>query len=128
MPSIDYARLRGQLRILDLLNRMGWRATEARGEQLRGPCPFCAAGGTSRASLSLASRSLPREFSVHRGRNLYRCFRCGASGNALDLWCAHRRLPLHDAALELLSHLGLATSSDHGPTDQATTHGPLSDQ
>ena len=39
------------------------------------------------------SASRLRHFSVHRACNLYRCFRCGSAGNALDLWSAFRQLP-----------------------------------
>ena len=109
MPSIDYERLRSTLRIMDVLARIGWQATEGRGAQLRGPCPFCA--GVENQGLSatarqptpkLAAKQRPhRTFSVHTGRNIYRCFRCGASGNAIDLWAAYRRLPIYEASKEL---------------------------
>lgn len=119
MPSIDYARLRAGLRILDLLRRMGWRATVCQGEQLRGPCPLCAKRhGT--ASSSRRPHSVARVFSVQRERNLFRCFRCGAAGNALDLWSAYRGLPLHAAALELLADIDRPAGNDPDPTDQAT--------
>ena len=44
-------------------------------------------------------------FSVHTKRNLFRCFRCGAGGNALDLWSTYRRITIYDAYLELLAML-----------------------
>ena len=34
------------------------------------------------------------------------CFKCGAGGNALDLWVAVTRQPLHAAVLDLYSRLG----------------------
>lgn len=136
MPSIDYARLRGRLRIVELLSRMGWHATEVRGEQLRGPCPFCAQGHRAKevadrpsaAPTCPGTRSLPRIFSVHRMKNLYRCFRCGAAGNALELWSTYRGLSLYAAAVELLTELPHADASDPGlkqpPTADAPTANP----
>jgi hypothetical protein len=44
-------------------------------------------------------------FSVHLGKNLYHCGRCGAGGSALDLWSAQSRLPRHAAALDLCERL-----------------------
>ncbi len=129
MASIDYRGLRGRLRILDLLNRMGWRATECRGEQFRGPCPFCSLPGGESERRSVGDSPAPapsrsasrlRHFSVHRARNLYRCFRCGSAGNALDLWSTFRQLPLHAAALELLADLDQSVNRSHDTPDQAT--------
>ena len=51
-------------------------------------------------SRSPASRS----FATHLGRNLWHCFRCGAGGNALDLWATRTRQPLHAAVLDLWQH------------------------
>ncbi|MBI2481523.1 MAG: hypothetical protein HYV60_23645 [Planctomycetia bacterium] len=41
MSKIDYAELRSQLRLIDVLTQIGWQSTKGRGEQLRGPCPLC---------------------------------------------------------------------------------------
>ncbi|MFN7333364.1 MAG: CHC2 zinc finger domain-containing protein [Planctomyces sp.] len=40
-------------------------------------------------------------FSIHASKNIYRCFRCGSTGNALDFWQAYRATSLHEAAKEL---------------------------
>ncbi len=128
MASIDYRGLRGWLRILDLLNRMGWRATECRGEQFRDPCPFCSLPGGESERRSVGDSPAPsrsasrlRHFSVHRARHLYRCFRCGSAGNALDLRSTFRQLPLHAAALELLADLDHTVTCSHDSPDQATS-------
>jgi transposase len=42
-----------------------------------------------------------RSFSVNVQRGRYQCFRCGSRGNALDLWAAVHKLPLHAAAIDL---------------------------
>ena len=91
MPKIDYAELRSRLRILDVLTQIGWQSTQGRGEQLRGPCPFC--GGPEVAP----------SFSVNTRRNIYRCFRCGSQGNIIDFWMSYSKLPIHEAAQELMA-------------------------
>jgi DNA primase len=95
MPPIDFAAARQALAIADVLELLGWRPVTRRAAQARGPCPLHG---------SHAPRS--RSFAVHLERNLYHCFGCGAGGNALDLWAAHTRLPLHAAVLDLCQRLG----------------------
>jgi DNA primase len=94
MPAIDYRRARAELRLADVLTLIGYSPRCRDGEQLRGPCPLH--GSRSRTS---------RAFAAYLGRNLYHCFRCGAGGNALDLWAALNRLPLHAAVLDLCQRL-----------------------
>jgi hypothetical protein len=96
MPGIDYAALRAHVRIEDVLRLANFRASEALGVQLRGPCPI-------HGSQSPTSRS----FSVHVDKNTFRCFKCGASGNQLDLWVAISKLSLHEAARDLCERLGI---------------------
>ena len=40
------------------------------------------------------------------GRGVWQCFRCGAGGNALDLWARATGQPLYAAVLELYRRLG----------------------
>jgi len=94
MPAIDYRRARAQLRLDNVLALLGYRPCWRQGPQWRGPCPLHG---------SRSTRS--RVFSVHLGKNLFHCFRCGAGGNALDLWAALQRLPLHTAVLDLCRRL-----------------------
>jgi DNA primase len=44
-------------------------------------------------------------FAAHLGKNVYHSFRCGAGGNALDLWAALTRQDLHAAVLDLCQRL-----------------------
>jgi DNA primase len=46
-----------------------------------------------------------RSFSVNVGKNVYRCFTCGSSGNQLDLWAAVNKLDLRAAAIDLCEKL-----------------------
>lgn len=96
MPGIDYARLREIASIEDVLRISGFHPSESLGDQLRGPCPI-------HGSHSPTSRS----FSVHLSKNTFRCFKCGATGNQLDLWVAVSKLPLHEAARDLCQRLGI---------------------
>jgi len=94
MPAVDYRAARTQLRLADVLQLIGYQPRSRQGEQWRGGCPL-------HGSPSPTSRS----FAVHLGKNVYHCFRCGAGGNALDLWAAVTRLPLHAAVLDLCQRL-----------------------
>jgi DNA primase len=98
--SINYRQLRESVRIDELLSWMSWEANSRVGDQLRGSCPLCPA---SRADTANAEAN--RTFSVNTRRNNYRCFRCGSSGNALDLWSAYRKLPIYAAAQEIQSRM-----------------------
>jgi hypothetical protein len=97
--SIDYAYLRSQITMERVLDHLGYlHHLRGRGSQRRGPCPV---HGTK--------RSRGRTFSVHLGKNVFQCFHppCGASGNALDLWCAVHQLTLREGAIHLADTFGL---------------------
>jgi DNA primase len=95
MPPIDYRAARSRVRLAEVLDLVGFAASWQRGQQVRGPCPV-------HRSRTPASRS----FAANHGKQLWHCFRCGAGGNALDLWVAITRQPLHAAVLDLLQRLG----------------------
>ena len=95
MPLIDYRQARSEIRLAEVLALLGWRSRECRGVQVRGPC--LVHGSTSPRS---------RSFSAHLGRNIWQCFVCAASGNALDLWARVTGQALYPAVLELYHKLG----------------------
>jgi DNA primase len=95
MPGIDYRAARALLPLADVLALLGFVPHRRHGAQLRGPCPL-------HRSRSATSRC----FAAHLGKNAWHCFRCGAGGNALDLWAALTRQPLHAAVLDLCQRLG----------------------
>jgi DNA primase len=97
MPGIDFVLLRRQISLTQVLNLVGFTATTRRGPQLRGPCPV-------HGSKSPRSRS----FAAHVEKNCWHCFRCGAGGNALDLYLAVTKLPVYEGALELCARLGIS--------------------
>lgn len=96
MPGIDYYQVRQQVSMTQVLDLIGFQATERRGPQVRGPCPIPDCRSTSH-----------RVFSVHLTSQIYHCFACNSHGNPLDLWAAVRRLPLHPAAIDLCRTTGL---------------------
>jgi DNA primase len=104
MPALDYRRARQELRLADVLELIGYEPRSRHGRQGRGPCPL-------HGSRSATSRS----FAVDLDKNLFHCFRCGAGGNALDLWAALRRLPLHAAVLDLCRRLHRDVPWSTGP-------------
>jgi DNA primase len=95
----------------DVLGLLGWQPRTRCGAQLRGPCPL-------HGSRSPTSRC----FAVHVGKEVYHCFGCGASGNALDLYAAATGQTPYRAALELCGRLGHAV-----PWLQRRTPAPAED-
>lgn len=95
MPGIDFRLARTQLRLAEVLELIGYKPSRLSGVQGRGPCPLH--GSRSRHS---------RSFAVQFHKNVFHCFGCGAGGNALDLWAALTRQPLHTAVVDLCRRLG----------------------
>ncbi len=95
MPGIDFREARARVRIAEVLALMGLEPRRVLGEQARGPCP-----------LHRSQSPTSRVFAVHLGKNSYHCFRCGAGGNALDLWAAWTRQSLYAAVVDLYQRLG----------------------
>ena len=90
---VDFAWLRQQVTMEQVLSQVGCLAgMSRRGTQCRGRCPVHARPGER-----------DRSFSGNLRKNVFQCFhpQCGIQGNVLDFWAAWRRLPLHEAALDL---------------------------
>lgn len=99
MPGIDFRQLRANVSMAEVLELLGFVILERSGDQVRGQCPLHGA--------SLAGKH--RSFSAHLGRNMFRCFKCGASGNHLDLWAKATKQSPYDAALDLCFRLNKKT-------------------
>jgi DNA primase len=95
MPGIDFARLRAEITMEQVLARLGFEPVACWGDQLRGPCPVH--GSSSPRS---------RTFSVNQRSRRYYCHKCRSHGNALELWAAVHDLPIYEAALDLCRALG----------------------
>lgn len=94
--GLDFVELKRLVTMRQVLfDVLGWQPTGDRGAQLRGPCPVH--GSTTPGS---------RILSVHLEKNLFRCFKCDAGGNQLDLYAAVTGLPIYAACLELCEKLG----------------------
>ena len=93
-PAIDFAAVRAAITMAAVLQLLGFQATSKRGAQQRGPCPL-------HASSSATSRS----FSANLDEHIFHCFKCGRSGNALDLWAQANQMSMYDAATELCERL-----------------------
>ena len=109
MPLVDLREARREIRLSRVLELLGWQPRECRGEQVRGACVLH--GSTSPRS---------RSFSAHLGRGVWQCFRCKASGNALELWARATGQSLYQAVLDLYDRLGQEVSWLQ-PVRQATT-------
>jgi transposase len=106
-PKIDFAYLCEHVTMQQVLEHLGFFASmRGHGQQRRGPCPV-----HSRPADAV------RTFSVHLGKNVFRCFHadCALKGNVLDLWAATHRLPLYEAALHLAETFQLAVNREEEP-------------
>jgi Integrase core domain/CHC2 zinc finger len=95
-PAIDFDAVRAAITIADVLHLLGFCPHTTHGAQQRGPCPLH--GSTSGTS---------RCFSVNHTDRIFHCFKCGRSGNALDLWAQANRLTPYDAAVDLCQRLNI---------------------
>jgi hypothetical protein len=95
-PAIDFAAVRAATTMAAVLQLLGFKANSTHGAQQRGPCPLH--GSTSGTS---------RCFSANLDQHVFHCFKCGRSGNALDLWAQANRLSIYDAALDLCQRLNI---------------------
>ena len=118
MKWLDYREIRERVRIVDLLEELGWQATKTRGAQLRGSCPL---PGCNRTTTLGRSNPSQWTFSVQRDRNIYRCFRCGSEGSVIDFWSAYHSMTIYDVAKELSSKINShQPSKTSNPTDGIT--------
>ena len=91
---MDFAAIRSQVTIAQVLHRLGHLdRLQVIGSERRGPCPVHDCDDRHN-----------RSFSANIEKNVFRCFSpgCGAGGNVLDLWAAVHKLPLREAALDLV--------------------------
>jgi hypothetical protein len=95
-PALDFAAVRAAITIAQVLTLLGFVPRSDHAGQQRGACPLH--GSTSGTA---------RCFSVNTNAHTFHCFKCGRSGNALDLWAAAQRLSIYDAALDLCQRLNI---------------------
>jgi DNA primase len=95
MPGIRFAEVRARVTTAEVLGLVGFVPRETSGDQVRGPCPV-------HHSTSPSERSFSANLRLH----IYRCFKCGSSGNHLDPYAAETGRALFEAAVELCQRLG----------------------
>jgi putative transposase len=95
-PAINFAAVRAAITIAQVLALLSFVPRSDHAGQQRGACPLH--GSTSGTA---------RCFSVNTNAHTFHCFKCGRSGNALDLWAAANRLSPYDAALDLCQRLNI---------------------
>jgi transposase InsO family protein len=93
-PAIDFAAVRAIVTMAAVLQLLGFQARSSHGAQQRGPCPLHGSTvGTAQC------------FSVNLEQHTFHCFKCGKSGNALDLWAHATGQSIYDAAVDLCQRL-----------------------
>ena len=95
-PAIDFAAVRAAITIAQVLMLLGFTPGSDHAGQQRGACPL---HGTKMGTAKC--------FSVNTKAHTFHCFKCGKSGNALDLWATANRLTPYDAALDLCQRLNI---------------------
>jgi hypothetical protein len=103
--AVDFAHVKGQLSLAQVLDQLGLSARlRGSGSQRRGACPLHRGDGRGRS------------FSVNLEANVFQCFdkQCGQKGDAIDLWAALHGLSLREAALDLVRTFGLEPCARHG--------------
>jgi DNA primase len=95
MPGVDFNRLRSEITMREVLDKLGWKPIGPGDEQLHGPCPVH--GSSSPTS---------RTFSVHLAAGRYYCHKCHSKGNQLELWSAVHNQTIYEAAVDLCQALG----------------------
>jgi len=104
-PPIDFPAVRAAITMAAVLGLLGLATNPTRGAQHRGPCPLHgSSAGTSRC------------FSANLEQHIFHCFKCGRSGNALELWAQANQLSIYDAAVDLCERLHIPLPTLPQPT------------
>ena len=96
MPGINFRELRASLSMQEVMGLLGFVPLSRFGDQVRGRCPLHSSSSNDKSC----------SFSAHLAGNKFRCFKCGAAGNHLDLWAKATKQTVYAAALDLCQRLG----------------------
>ena len=92
MPNLDFAAIREQASIMDVLNALDFEQTRTvTNNQVRGVCPLCGSNG----------------FIAMTTNNVWYCFACKNSGGVIDLWMQARNIGIKEAASQMCTALNL---------------------
>jgi DNA primase len=95
MPGVDFDCVRREITMEQVLKLLGFEPVQRSGVQWYGRCPLHESRSGSR-----------RCFSVNVELGRYYCHGCRSQGNPLELWAAAKKLPVHQAAVDLCQRLG----------------------
>lgn len=95
MPYLDYAAIKSEISMADVLRLLNWSPIWRHGSQERGPCPVH--GSRSRESRSFASNGMG-----------WFCHGCKRGGDQLALYAEATRQPIYEATVDLCRQLGQA--------------------
>jgi putative transposase len=95
-PPIDFAAVRAVITIAQVLGLLSFTPAADHAGQQRGACP-----------LHGSTHGTARCFSVNTQAHTFHCFKCGRSGNALDLWAQATQQSIYDAAVDLCQRLAI---------------------
>ncbi|WP_442483351.1 CHC2 zinc finger domain-containing protein [Aeoliella sp. SH292] len=98
LAPIDFVALKAEVSLLDVLQLLKWQAVKERGSELRGPCPV---HGSSSPTSTI--------FAANTDKNAWKCHKCEAGGNQLDLAGCYFGLPKEQSvrvAVALCQKLG----------------------
>jgi putative transposase len=113
-PALDFTALRAVVTMAAVLELLGFQPRSSQGAQQRGPCPLHGSpSGTSRC------------FSANLEQQTFHCFKCGRSGNALDLWAHATGQAPYDAALDLCQRLGIPAPQLPAPPPRNSEEEPV---
>lgn len=110
-PAIDFAAIKAAINIAAVVHLLGGTG-QTSGSHYRGPCP-----------LHGSSRGTARCFTASFDQNVYRCFKCGHTGDAIDLWAKATGQTPYDAAVDLCQRLNVPLPllpSTRSPTEPVT--------
>src|SRR5664279_5020872 len=109
MPYIDFAKLKTEVSIVDVLTMLAVANLKKQGEQLRGCCPVHR--GTS-----------DREFVVTPVKQAYYCFGCKSGGDVIKLVAGVNKCSQQQAAFQIARHFGIGNSTPAGNSPGERNH------
>lgn len=96
MPGVNFAAVQAQVPMAQVLRLVGFVPRAIAGDQLHGPCPV-------HGSKSPRARC----FSVHLGKGVCYCHKCGFAGNQIQLWAKLTAVGVYQAAIDLCRQAGM---------------------
>jgi DNA primase len=104
IPEAVVQEIRERVDIVDFVAR--YVSLKSSGRSHKGLCPF-------------HSEKTP-SFHVHRDRQIFHCFGCGAGGNVIGFLMKHEGVPFPEAARTLAREAGIRIADDDGPSTDTT--------